>query len=64
MRGVVLSLFVLLTLSGHAQGIGGCVDSPENPTVILGLIAAGGITAVSARERIVSLLRGRKQWRG
>ena len=39
--------FALLLMLGsaqlHAQGdIGGCDDSPENPTVILGLIVGAG----------------------
>ena len=34
----------------HAQG--GCVNSPENPTVVLGLIGTAGAFLASARARI------------
>ncbi len=32
------ALLLLMATSAHAQN--GCVDSPENPTVVFGLIAA------------------------
>ena len=39
--GLVVSLVVS---NAHAQGLSGCVDSPENPAVVLvllGLVASG-----------------------
>ena len=36
----------------HAQGFGGCVDSPENPTLILAGLAAGGFAVSSLRNRL------------
>ena len=39
----------------HAQT--GCSDSPENPTVVLGLVGAGGWWAAASRRRIGMLLR-------
>jgi XrtJ-associated TM-motif-TM protein len=44
---IVLALFCPLI---HAQG--GCVDSPENPTAILGLVgSAGAVVAHLLRRR-------------
>jgi XrtJ-associated TM-motif-TM protein len=37
---------IALITQVHAQSGGGCVDSPENPTIVL---AAIGLTAASAR---------------
>jgi XrtJ-associated TM-motif-TM protein len=59
----LLSLFLFVALPLHGSGIGGCVDSPENPTAILGLAAAAGIFAVSSRRKIVLLWRENKQWK-
>ncbi len=39
-----------VTLSAHAQG--GCVDSPENPTVVLALVGSAGALVASARARL------------
>lgn len=49
----VLATFFAAT-SLHAQG--GCTDSPENPTALLGLIGAGGFAIASSRRRIRALL--------
>lgn len=54
--------FALLLLFGsarvHAQGdIGGCDDSPENPTVVLGLIVGAGSFGYL---RVRDYLRARK----
>ena len=37
----VLGVTILQCAAGAALAFNGCVDSPENPSVILGLIAAG-----------------------
>lgn len=50
----VLATFFAAT-SLHAQG--GCVESPENPTALLGLIGAGGFVIASSRRRISGLLQ-------
>jgi XrtJ-associated TM-motif-TM protein len=50
-------LFVALPL--HAQG--GCVQSPENPTVILALVGSVGAFAVSARDRIKAYRNSKKK---
>lgn len=34
----------------HAQG--GCIDSPENPTAILGLVGVAGIGLAQLRRRM------------
>lgn len=39
-----------VTLPMHAQG--GCVNSPENPTVVLGLVGTAGAFFASARARL------------
>jgi len=41
-------LIVLLIAPAVAFAQGGCVDSPENPTMVLGLV---GLAAVYARQR-------------
>ncbi len=55
-RYVVLFAVVLLacTFSLHAQT--GCEDSPENPTIVLALVAGAGALAASLRAA-----RSRKQ---
>jgi XrtJ-associated TM-motif-TM protein len=54
MKKITLSLFGLAVLfttaSLHAQG--GCVNSPENPTVVLALVGSAGAFVASARNRI------------
>ena len=54
----VLSLFLVAAAPVHGALVGGCVDSPENPTAILGLAAGVGVAAVSFRSKIATLLRG------
>lgn len=47
---ISVALFMLTGLRLHAQ-ITGCDDSPENPTVVLGLIVgAAGIACVQVRK--------------
>ena len=59
-----VALFTLAFLAGlplHAAMIGGCVDSPESPTAILGLVSAVGVVAISSRKRLFSLWRAKKK---
>ena len=46
--GSALLLTVALPL--HAQG--GCINSPENPTVVLALVGSAGAFFASARARL------------
>jgi XrtJ-associated TM-motif-TM protein len=46
----LFGLFFVFVVGAHAQN--GCTDSPENPTALLGLVAAGGLVIASARHRI------------
>lgn len=56
---LILPIVLLTLIAGvrlHAQGIDGCTDSPENPTLVLGLIVgAAGLGYTRLRHR----LRGR-----
>ena len=44
------ALLLTVTLPLHAQG--GCVNSPENPTLVLALVGSAGAFFASARARI------------
>jgi XrtJ-associated TM-motif-TM protein len=44
-----LALFVCVAPSAFAQG--GCVNSPENPTVVLALVGSAGAALASIRNR-------------
>jgi XrtJ-associated TM-motif-TM protein len=57
-RYAYLGLFLLAAFPLHAQG--GCVDSPENPTAILGLIGAAGAFYIPLKKKLSSIL-GRRQ---
>ena len=46
--GTAVMLTVALPL--HAQG--GCVNSPENPTLVLALVGSAGAFVASARARM------------
>ncbi len=52
---LLAALFMLLaTVRLHAQ-IDGCTDSPENPTLVLGLIvSAGGVGYTQVRRYLQS----------
>ncbi|HUK26344.1 MAG TPA: PExPT-CTERM protein [Terriglobales bacterium] len=39
----------------------GCVDSPENPTAILGLVGAAGFFYSPVKNKLASLWRGRRK---
>jgi XrtJ-associated TM-motif-TM protein len=46
-------LFLATALPLYAGGTGGCTDSPENPTAVLGLIvSAASIGFLQIRNRI------------
>jgi len=47
---LLLPLIFLFAISMHAQG--GCVDSPECPTPVLGLVGAASIAFVTLRSRV------------
>jgi XrtJ-associated TM-motif-TM protein len=51
-------LFLLAALPLHAQS--GCVDSPENPTVVLGLIGAAGALYGPVKHKLAWLWRNRQ----
>jgi XrtJ-associated TM-motif-TM protein len=61
-RYAVLSAIVLLfaAISLHAQSGGGCVDSPEAPTVLLMLVGSAGMFYGSSVLRKV-LCRSKKR---
>lgn len=46
---LLAALLLCVGLPLHAQG--GCVQSPENPTVILALVGSAGAAAISMRDR-------------
>lgn len=43
------AVLLTVTLPLHAQG--GCVNSPENPTIVLALVGSAGAFVASARAR-------------
>ena len=45
----VAAMLVAVSASANAQG--GCVNSPENPTVVLALVGSAGAFVASARAR-------------
>jgi XrtJ-associated TM-motif-TM protein len=44
-----LTVMFVATLPVYAQG--GCIDSPENPTLVLALVGSAGALLASARAR-------------
>ena len=44
------AMMLVASIPAHAQG--GCVNSPENPTVVLALVGSAGAFLASARARI------------
>ena len=44
------AVLLAVSLPLHAQG--GCVNSPENPTIVLALVGSAGALLASARNRI------------
>jgi XrtJ-associated TM-motif-TM protein len=45
-------LFVALPSYGQDDSIGGCTDSPENPTAILAVVGSAGALLASLRARV------------
>jgi len=59
-RSFVLLCFALLFLvAPPLRAQTGCVDSPENPTVVLALVGGAGAMFSMVRAR----LRARRRWR-
>jgi XrtJ-associated TM-motif-TM protein len=56
LTALLFALIVLLPVMAHAQT--GCLDSPENPTAILGLVGSTAGALVYLRGRI---FRGKKR---
>ena len=44
-----LTIMLVVSIPVYAQG--GCVNSPENPTVVLALVGSAGAFVASARAR-------------
>ena len=49
---LLIGAAALLTVSLPLHAQGGCVNSPENPTVVLALVGSAGAFLASARTRI------------
>jgi XrtJ-associated TM-motif-TM protein len=47
-----LAFAMIAAIPAHAQGNGGCEDSPENPTLILAGLAGGAYAISNLRTRI------------
>ena len=57
---VVLGAFLASTGAALADGPGGCVDSPENPTVILGLLGGAAAGLPWLKAQILSRRKARR----
>jgi XrtJ-associated TM-motif-TM protein len=57
-RYFYFGLFLLAALPLHAQG---CVDSPENPTAVLGLIGIAGACYGPVKNKLTSFFRSRRE---
>jgi XrtJ-associated TM-motif-TM protein len=51
MKKYSLLLAVMLVAAAPVYAQGGCVNSPENPTVVLALVGSAGAFLASARAR-------------
>ncbi len=47
-----LAFALIAAMPAQAQGVGGCDDSPENPTLILAGLAGGAYAISNVRTRI------------
>jgi hypothetical protein len=55
----VVAVCGLLCVAGDALAFGGCVDSPENPSVVLGLLGGGAACLPWLRAQLrTRLLKG------
>lgn len=48
---VVIAFAFLCTVAGPLHAQTGCVTSPENPTIVLGLVGSAGAFVASVRAR-------------
>ena len=49
---LLLGALVMLTVTAPVFAQGGCIGSPENPTVVLALVGSAGAFVASARVRM------------
>ncbi len=49
---LIIGSVVMLAAAAPAFAQGGCLNSPENPTVVLALVGSAGAFFASARTRI------------
>ena len=49
--GIWLGVLLLGICSGVARAQTGCINSPENPTVVLAMVGSAGALLVSFRRR-------------
>lgn len=47
--------------TGNSSSGGGCAQSPENPTLILGLLGTGGFAAAAVRGKVSALISKRNR---
>jgi XrtJ-associated TM-motif-TM protein len=59
LRHTFFGLLLLIPPLLHAQG--GCVNSPENPTVVLGLIGIAGALVIPVKNRLDSFRRRKRK---
>jgi len=53
-----IALFLLVAAPLHVQD--GCIDSPENPTVVLALLGSAGALLSAARARLRARTKTRR----
>ena len=58
LRYFYFGLLLLAALPLHAQG--GCVDSPENPTAVLGLIGIAGACYAPLKSKLTSFFHSKR----
>ncbi len=51
---------IAVAQTGNAAS-GGCTQSPENPTAVLGLLGAGGFAAAAFRNKVSALFTKRNR---
>jgi len=55
-----VALALIVARPAHAQ-LGGCADSPENPTLVLAGLASGAFAVTTVRNRIRARRFNKKQ---